>query len=258
MNRTRAALATILLVLPGCSSPVHPGETSEAVQGTWRLVGLAGDELPVDEGPLITRTGESSICHRILSDGSFALDDERRRYTLHYHYRNSCTGSILSQTTVSGDFDEAGGTLRLGADHSEREFDAQFDGDTVKIQFFEYLLEFSAPRPPVDRIQGEFVLLGLDPRPRNGCDEPVEWATLSLRPAAGPGPETGTFEWRWSADDACGGTDGEDGNEGVYEQVDRLLDFTAQVGPNSVSRFRGEIEDDRIVLYAGEDWVFGR
>ena len=139
-------LAVIALVIgTSCSSGEAVGPTSEppdsvSVVGDYVLSSVAGDPLPIDEGPLPTRDGSPSSCNLLWDVGAITLTNVG--FELSYEHHSSCGGPPLSRTYEAGTYVRVGRdslvlTSGYGTQHPARAY-----GDSIHVSFFEYDLRF--------------------------------------------------------------------------------------------------------------------
>ena len=107
----RQILLSILpaLVTIACGSdPIAP---DRPIGGAFAVISYDGRPVPVDLGPLPTRSGASSSCHLHFSHGFLILEPDYRVYHLEYHHHASCDDRLLSRTVSIGVYDQAGSRL---------------------------------------------------------------------------------------------------------------------------------------------------
>lgn len=259
--RTVSLAASLSAALAGCEGSTGP---APELAGTFELLAYEGQALPVDLGPLPTRTGGISSCHRTVADGALSLDPERRRFALHYSVRSSCDGGILSQSGEIGALRSSGRILRLATTTGEFGGGVGADGRIV-VEFFDRTLVFGGPPRTPQGASGRFDLVDLGGGPvedggsapaESGCPTVIDHGTLTLRPERS-GAMTGRFDLDYALRSSCTGELRRDAEEsGSYEQVAGSLAFVGEVGANIVHPFRGLVDEETIVLFIGTDLVF--
>ncbi len=254
------ATASLLAVLLGCG-----GSTGPAMQltGTFGLIEYDGAMIPIDEGPLPTRSGGISNCHRVIADGALSLDPERRRFALHYSVRRSCDSWILSQPGETGDYRPSSRALRFQS--SVGDFGGRVRGDgAIVVEFFEHTLVFGGSPHRAPRAEGQFDLVDLvqvpientdagNPPGASECPLLIDHGILELQPSSGGGM-AGRFDMDYALRRSCTGEIATRHDEaGSYEQVAGSLTFVGEISPNVVHPFRGRVGD---VLFIGHDLLF--
>jgi hypothetical protein len=106
----RRIITALLLALAACGEDDRTGP--ERVQGTFRLVAMNGQMLPLDLGPIQNSDGTFGPCHGIRVAGELVLDDHR--WSLFFDDVNSCTQELLHSRHVNGGtFEQDGRELRF-------------------------------------------------------------------------------------------------------------------------------------------------
>jgi hypothetical protein len=267
---------------PAAGPPASP--TSE--EGSYALVQVDATALPVDMGPLGVRCPPIGTvppcnrdafprCNQILTEGRLTLDEARGRFDYFYLTRNSCSGSVLSDSNNTGRYTRDGGLLHFlvdGIDMPPR-YRGTVSGNAVAVDLIDKTLRFEratgrmpplpAGRYPLVRVRsGGLTVPGVPaPPPPSACPLVIEGGLLTIEPLAGLPNKTGRFQLTYRLIDSCTGQSRQSANEGgTFEQVMDTLVFVGELGPNSVHPFHGSVAATEIQIHAlgGDDLIFAR
>jgi hypothetical protein len=110
--------ASILALVLSCSG--SPADL-DIEAGDYRLVAYAGSPIPVRLHELPDRQGQPTGCWLQVSGGDLKVSSAPSAFTFTVHRTNSCTGTTLSETRLTGHIDRAGGRIVFVAPHAEGE-----------------------------------------------------------------------------------------------------------------------------------------
>ncbi len=273
----------------GSGSGLTPGSGQAMGVGSgtmYRLVQIDGQNVPRDNGPLPLKCppvpttppcdpDRPQPCHQVLAEGSLSLDVERGRFALFRLTRNTCEGSVLSEPSDTGSYQVRGNSLTFEVPgfgpRVFYRFDGVVQGQSLDVDLLGIRLRFQhsdgpAPQllegkfPLSERRDGNLAVAGVAATPPR-CPGTIKAGALTLEPARGMEPVTGTFHLIYEYTSPCEQAPSHQREErGTYEQVASSLMFTADLGPRVVHIFVGTIASPEIVLHIGgeSDLVFRR
>lgn len=233
--RSIRIVVSVLLVVSACSRP--PGRTApSSLAGTFDLVEINGQRLPIKRGPITDRAGRRTNCDSVLDQGRLSLDPERQRYELHYLIRSSCDGRILTDTGSLGSYTRVDSTLafQIPSIDQPSEFRGSVNARAITVQFYDQRMVFalrgSASALPLSGYfgTGDPVVLSRYPGTR---DSVVLLVGPSQHYETRFAPATGYFAVGREAVDVSG----------PYEQIGRVIYVEGNAAPGPIRVLRALI-----------------